>query len=79
MFVMFFHHMSNKIHVVKPVKEQLGYTYVKVGAGMVQDELSGVRFVLTVVHVHLELVRLQKTTTQHYTQIRITLYINITP
>ena len=33
-------------------------TYIKVGSSMFQDELSRVRLVLTVVHIHLELIGL---------------------
>lgn len=33
-------------------------THVEVGPSVLQDELSGVRLVLTVVDVHLELIRL---------------------
>lgn len=37
-----------------------GDTHIKVVPSMLQDELSGVWFVLTVVHIHLELIRLDK-------------------
>lgn len=33
-------------------------TYVKVGSSVLQDELSGVGLVLTVIDIHLELVSL---------------------
>lgn len=35
-------------------------THVKVVASMLQNELGGVWFVLTVVHIHLEFIRLDK-------------------
>lgn len=35
-------------------------THVEVGPGMLQDQLRGVWFVLAVVHIHLELVRLSQ-------------------
>lgn len=35
-------------------------TYIKVGSSVLQDELSGVRLVLTVVHIHLELISLKR-------------------
>lgn len=38
----------------------MGDTHVKVVPSMLQDELGGVWFVLTVVHIHLELIRLGK-------------------
>lgn len=38
----------------------VGDTHVKVVSSMFQDELGGVWFVLTIVHVHLEFVRLDK-------------------
>ena len=38
-----------------------GDTHVEVGTGELKDELRGVRLVLTVVHVHLELIGLQHT------------------
>lgn len=37
-----------------------GDTHVKVVSSMFQDELGGVWFVLAIVHVHLEFVRLNK-------------------
>lgn len=39
-----------------------GDTHVKVVASMLQDELGGVWFVLAIVHIHLEFVRLDKQT-----------------
>ena len=35
-------------------------TYIKVRSSMFQDELSGVGLVLTVVHIHLELISLSR-------------------
>lgn len=35
-------------------------THVKVVASMLQNELGGIWFVLTVVHIHLEFIRLDK-------------------
>lgn len=35
-------------------------THVKVVPSMLQDELGGVWLVLTVVHIHLEFIRLDK-------------------
>lgn len=40
------------------VYSQRRYTHIKVVPSMLQDELGGVRFVLTVVHIHLEFIRL---------------------
>lgn len=37
-----------------------GDTHIKVVPSMLQDELGGVWFVLTVVHIHLEFIRLDK-------------------
>lgn len=37
-----------------------GDTHIKVVPSMLQDELGGVWFVLTVVHIHLELIRLER-------------------
>lgn len=37
-----------------------GDTHIKVVPSMLQDELGGVWFVFTVVHIHLELIRLHK-------------------
>lgn len=37
-----------------------GVTNIKVVPGMLQDELSGVGFVLTVTHIHLELISLEE-------------------
>lgn len=39
-----------------------GDTHVKVVASMLQDELGRVWFVLAIVHIHLEFVRLDKQT-----------------
>lgn len=40
-----------------------GDTHIKVVPSMLQDELSGVWFVLTVVHIHLELISLDEART----------------
>lgn len=37
-----------------------GDTHVKVVASVLQDELGGVWFVLAIVHIHLEFVRLDR-------------------
>lgn len=37
-----------------------GDTHIKVVPSMLQDELGGVWFVLTVVHIHLEFIRLER-------------------
>lgn len=44
---------------VKYVRISLLNTHIKIGAGVLQDELSGVGLVLTVIHIHLKLIRLQ--------------------
>lgn len=35
-------------------------TYIKVVPSMLQDELGGVGFVLTVIHIHLEFISLEE-------------------
>ena len=39
------------------------FTHVKKGAGLLQYELTGVGFVLTVIHVNMKLVSLERTRT----------------
>lgn len=51
-------------------------TYIKVGSSMFQDELSRVRLVLTVVHIHLELISLNsRNNTSVYSQAILKLII----
>ena len=51
-------------------------TYIKVGSSMFQDELSRVWLVLTVVHIHLELISLNsKNNTSVYSQAILKLII----
>lgn len=45
--------LLNSVHQVAML-----VTYIKVGSSMFQDELGGVRLVLTVVDIHLELISL---------------------
>jgi len=35
------------------------FTHVKEGAGILQNQLTGIRFVLAVIHINVELIRLE--------------------
>lgn len=46
--------------IVVMLWQNIGFTYVKEGASMLQYELTGVWFILTVIYIDVEFISLEK-------------------